>query len=334
MITERGQLLNDEELVEVKDSMGVPEFSVIIPTLNEEKCIGHCIDSIFAAACEQPGLEIIVVDNGSNDRTIDISRQKGVQVYEEPDANVSSLRNIGAKKSKGKTLAFMDADCTVDESWLKAASIYINRPDIVCFGAPPTIPEKATWVQKSWYQIRDKAQKAKETDWLETMNMFVKREQFFAVGGFDEQLVTCEDYDISVRLGSLGKIWSDPGIIATHHGEAATLNEFFRKELWRGKGNMLGVFQHGYSWREMPSLVWPIFHIVTGSLCILFALLNCIGLYRAEMQNLLLFFVIWQTPPFAFAIYKNRSLTALAKNIRLCILLNTYLVARGMALLK
>jgi glycosyltransferase involved in cell wall biosynthesis len=326
--------LNDEEQIELKDSREAPDFSVIIPTLNEEKHIGSCIDSILAAADKQVGFEIIVVDNGSNDRTIDISRQKGVQVYEEPGVNVSSLRNTGAKKSKGKMLAFMDADCTVDKNWLKAASIYINRPDIVCFGAPPTIPENATWVQKSWFQIRNKEQKPKETDWLETMNMFVRREHFFAVGGFDEKLVTCEDYDISVRLRALGKIWSDPGIIAIHHGEAATLNEFFRKEQWRGMGNMLGVFRHGFSWREMPSIVWPLLHIIIGLFCILLALLYCIGLPMIELQGLLLIVVIWQSPPFVFAIYKNRSFTALARNLRLYILLNTYLIARGTALLK
>jgi glycosyltransferase involved in cell wall biosynthesis len=327
-------LLNDEAQLKDNDYDVVPDFSVIIPALNEEKHIDVCLDSIFAADSERLRIEIIVVDNGSHDRTIDICRQKGVKVYEQPDCNVSSLRNIGANKSNGKILAFMDADCTVAKNWLQAASIYIDKADIVCFGAPPLIPENASWVQKSWFQIRKPEQKDKETDWLETMNMFVRRENFFSVGGFNEKLVTCEDYDISMRLGLLGKIWSDPRIIAVHHGEAATLNGFFRKERWRGKGNLLGVLQHGFSWREMPSIIWPILHIILGFFWILFALLHCIGLPMMDIQSLLLIFVIWQAPPYAFAIYKNQSFTALNKNLRLCILLNAYLIARGTALFK
>jgi Predicted glycosyltransferases len=183
----------------------------------------------------------VVVDNGSEDRTIEIAKNTGAAVYEKPSLTISGLRNFGASQAQGRILVFLDADCTVEKNWLEAASSYLEMQDVAAFGSAPIVPPDSTWVQRTWFHIREKQQPIEDVDWLESMNMFIPRHVFFAVGGFDESLITCEDYDLSRRLGRHGRIVSDKRIRAVHHGEAQTLIHFFEKERWRATSNYRNI---------------------------------------------------------------------------------------------
>lgn len=305
------------------------QFSVIIPAKNESANIGRCLDSIVNVAWDRDQYEVIVVDNGSCDSTVAIAREKGAQVFIKPELTISGLRNFGAGHASGEILAFIDADCTVVSSWLEKASPYLMRNEVACFGSPPIVPEDATWVQKAWFSVRKKKVDVGETDWLESMNLFVRREVFTASGGFDQSLITCEDYDLTLRLKQHGSLLCDSSIVAIHHGEAATVGHFFRKELWRGKSNFAGMMQHGVTLAEIPSLVLPTLHW-------LFALLlfGC-AVSLVLIGNDYLFYAgviiaLWQTPLVLLACWKHRCINVVDV-LRLYILLNIYLFARGLA---
>lgn len=85
-------------------------ISIVIPTYNEEENIGRCLDSIFKQDYPQELLEVIVVDNYSEDKTIDIAQKYPVIVLKNKvkDAQVSKM--IGFKKAKGELFYYMDAD--------------------------------------------------------------------------------------------------------------------------------------------------------------------------------------------------------------------------------
>lgn len=310
------------------------KFSIIIPAKNEEATIGDCLDSILGVRFDRNLYELIVIDNGSSDRTPSIARERGAVVHEKPGLTIAAMRNFGARVARGEVLAFLDADCTVPASWLGEASRYLSRPDVACFGSPPVIPLNATWVQKSWFRVRRKGSQVEDAEWLESMNMFVRRESFEAAGGFNEGLVTCEDYDLSLRLGQLGRIVSDSRIVAVHHGEAATVEQFFRKELWRGTSNLAGIRSHGLSWKELPSVLFPVVYL----LCLLaFFLWLPAGLLggRGAIGLFLLFVLVgWQAPIFAMAIWKQRGEFSLSGAVQLHLLLNLYFLARGSSLLQ
>ncbi len=301
------------------------QFSVIIPAKNEEANIGRCLDSIARVDWDRSQYEVIVVDNGSCDRTVEIAGAKGAQVYVKPELSISGLRNYGAGQASGMILAFIDADCTVVTSWLNKTLPYLKRNDVSCFGSPPIVPDDATWVPKAWFAVRKKREGICETDWLESMNMFIRKEAFAMSGGFDESLITCEDYDLCMRLKLQGMIISDNSIVAVHHGEAATVGHFFKKELWRGKSNFTGMMQHGLTIAEIPSLIAPSLHCLLW-LCWVCSPFTCSIYMISGVFGVML---IWQTLLAISCLKKLQPQITIISLLQLHFLLNMYLFARG-----
>jgi len=104
---------------------------------------------------------------------------------------------------------------------------------------------------------RSKSKEPVPVDWLPSANLIVRRRAFNQVNGFNEILITCEDSDLGYRLKSFGKIINAPGALVYHLREPKTFMEFFKKEVWHSGGNLTGAFNHGFKFRELPSLVLP-----------------------------------------------------------------------------
>lgn len=310
------------------------QYSIIIPAKNEEASIGCCLDSIALVQWDKGAYEIIIVDNGSTDKTVEISRQKGATVYVKPELTISGLRNFGASQAHGEILAFLDADCSVTPDWLVAAARYLPDKNIVCFGSAPIIPENATWVQRAWFPIRFKNLNGADTDWLESMNMFVRREAFAAVRGFDDNLVTCEDYDLSLRLRNIGRLVTDARIVAVHHGEASSIRHFFRKELWRGTSNLHGLLHHGFSWQELPSIALPIAYLLAALLVTSGAAMVFLSGSNLVSRMTVILLLAWQIPLILLALRKTRTSRSLELITQLYLLLNMYFLARGVSMFQ
>src|SRR6476661_7345717 len=123
------QPISDISKITVPDKGCKPVFvSFIIPALNEEKHIGVCLESIHRLQMppEISGMEIIVVDNNSTDRTVKISREMGAQVVGVVPKNPSRARNAGAGAARGDWLAFVDADCELASDWIVACGSHLN----------------------------------------------------------------------------------------------------------------------------------------------------------------------------------------------------------------
>lgn len=310
------------------------DFSIIIPAKNEEHNIGRCLDSINAMDFDRERFEILLIDNGSSDRTAEIAADRGARVFIQPDVTISQLRNFGSSQAKGRILAFLDADCTVAENWLEEAARYLDDTAMACFGSPPVVPDNATWVQQAWFQVRRKKQQVEEVAWLESMNMFVRRDIFLEVGGFNEDLITCEDYDLSLRLQKHGPIIADQRLLAVHHGEAATLGHFFRKERWRGTSNLQGLCSHGFVWGELPSLLLPVCYLALALLVVVCSLTSLVIPTTTMLSGLLLVVLLWQGPLLLLAFLKNRWTAGPVQLSRLWLLFNVYYLARGGAMLS
>lgn len=308
--------------------MFLPKVSIIIPAYNEEKFLPNCLESIEKLDYPDEKIEVIVIDNGSTDATREIAERHGAILLENSTMNVSGLRNLGVQEAAGEILAFVDADCSVSVGWLKAAMKYFDDQSISAWGAPANIPCNATWVQSTWYIIRKNNHIIHDTDWLESMNLFTRRQLFLEVDGFDRNLVTCEDVDLCYRLKHFGRIVSDANIQIIHHGEADTLANFFRKEAWRGMGNFNGFLRHGFSFKELPSLLLPLYFLLL--LPISAFLIISLGALAGIFLVLVFFFF-----PAIMVIIKKRAWGENPMTVmRLICLLEVYFFARTLALFK
>ncbi len=241
--------------------MTFDSVSIIIPALNEERFLAGCLDSIASQDYPREKIEVIVIDNGSVDRTKEIALAHGARFFFNSEMNVSGLRNLGAENARHDILAFVDADCLVHSNWLKSASAYFSDSGTAVWGSPPVLPEDPTWVQKAWFNVRKKQDMIQDVEWLESMNLFIRKEDFDRINGFNRKLETCEDVDLCYRAQKLGRIISDNRIGVIHLGEAGSLGEFFRKEVWRGRSNFRGVLSHGLSLKELPSMMIPVYFL-------------------------------------------------------------------------
>lgn len=219
-----------------------PTVSIVIPARNEAECIGQCLGAIRGMRTSVAGVEIVVVDNNSTDRTADISRTYGATVVTKKEGTIGSLRNAGAKVSKGDFIAFLDADCIVPPDWIEKALVILAGDRKSVAGFRMTIPSDANWVARSWDSLFSKRDITAEVEWLPSGNMIMAREAFLLTGGFDEKLETNEDCDLCFRLRKLGfRMLSCADTAVVHLRPPATLGQVFRKELWHGK-EVLNVF--------------------------------------------------------------------------------------------
>jgi len=310
------------------------DFSVIIPAKNEQEYLPACLGSLSQLDYPQEAYEVLVVDNGSTDNTVEIAKQYGAKVFVQPELTIAGLRNFGAGQAQGRCLVFLDADCTVAPDWLTTASLWLDQSDVCCFGSPPESPENGTWVQKTWYIVRCKQDMVEEVEWLESMNMFVRKEIFARINGFDETLTTCEDYDLSLRLRKHGRIVADKRIRAIHHGEAATLGHFYRKERWRGVSNISGLARHGLHLRELPSLLAPTVFVLCLAITTIVLIVSVVKGEALSFWLAVAFLLLWQLPIFALAMLKGRKSSSFRLCLGLYLLLNAYFLARGMAMFR
>ena len=128
----------------------LPNISIVIPCFNEEKYIGECLSSIFELNYDLNNLEVILVDNGSSDRTIEIASQFPVKILVKKNVKVGGVRNYGVDHAKGKYIAFLDSDCVVDSDWLKNGVQHLESQPGLVVGGQYLLRDNPSWLEKYW----------------------------------------------------------------------------------------------------------------------------------------------------------------------------------------
>jgi len=107
-------------------------LSIIIPTFNSSSTIGKCLNSIFEQDYPLDNIEVIIVDGGSKDSTLEIAALYPVKVVHNPLRTGEAGKYLGLKKSRGKLVAFIDSDNVLpSKEWIKKMIAPLNREDIV-----------------------------------------------------------------------------------------------------------------------------------------------------------------------------------------------------------
>jgi len=107
------------------------KVSVVIPALNEEADIGKCLESIRRQDRE---VELIVIDNGSVDRTPEIAGEHCDRVFVKPGCSLAEMRDLGAREAGGEVIVTTDADCVAPEGWINALVKPFEDPKVVAVG--------------------------------------------------------------------------------------------------------------------------------------------------------------------------------------------------------
>lgn len=210
------------------------KFSIIVPCFNEAEHLRSCLESLKAQEYPSKDFEIIFVDNGSSDGSVDIAKQYTDLVFYQPGINVGAVRNFGATQAGNDNLVFIDADCTVDKEWLKRASrLLIANPKTI-YGGGCQLPKNASWIETSWLlEGTDGNILPKD---LIGCSILITSSLFFEIGGFNTKLKSGEDTEFSQRAKKLGHAVNiTRNINVVHHGNAKTLSSFIKRQLWHGK---------------------------------------------------------------------------------------------------
>lgn len=191
-------------------------ISVIIPTFNTERFIRETIASILAQTFKD--LEIIVVDDGSTDRTCALIREMGPQIrlIEQKNSGVSVARNRGAAEARGRYLCFMDHDDYWFPDKLEMQIAEMERDDRVGVVYSTFLlwrpAETGAYPEPQGF-TRNEAPDALDPDhsgwiyrqllidcWVLTSSAMIRADVFRAENGFDESLPFSEDWDLWLRL--------------------------------------------------------------------------------------------------------------------------------------
>ena len=220
-------------------------YSIIIPAYNNEKIIKKTLEAVIDNTPKD--VEIIVVDDGSTDRTAEIStnflllNKKGV-VIPSDHQGPSRVRNIGWKASKGDIVIFLDSDCIPTKNWFEEMIKPFIWKDVVAVqGAyinanPDNIISEYEQLQIDLRQ----GNKVRNIDNFATYSLAIKRECLEKTGGFDESFKTssAEDTLLSYKVSELGEIIHNPFAKVKHYHKDS-LFSYLKTQFTHGKNRVL-----------------------------------------------------------------------------------------------
>lgn len=189
------------------------KVSVVIPVFNEEALIKRCLTALLNQT-KKP-FEIIVVDNNSSDKTIEIAKTFPVKIVVEKTQGATHARNTGFDLAKGDVIARIDADTLVTNIWIEQIEKHFKEdPTLIALSGPTSFDDPMfnhlliaeTVLLRSWKLIFGH-------DILYGPNMAISKKAWEKVKQYvclDDKLVH-EDFDIAIHLGRLkmGKILFD-----------------------------------------------------------------------------------------------------------------------------
>lgn len=179
--------------------MASPRISIIIPTYNSALFLVACLESVKKQTSSD--YELIVVDNHSQDTTREIAHKYTDNVYTKGPERCAQ-RNYGASKAQGTHLLFIDSDMELAPDLIEECAKAIKSHED-CLGL--VVPEQS-FGKGFWAQCK----RLEKEFYIGVASIEAARcftiQAFNEVGGYDEDLVSGEDWDLASRVGQKGKI--------------------------------------------------------------------------------------------------------------------------------
>lgn len=238
------------------------KVSVVIAAYNAERTIAECLAGCLGQT--RPAHEIIVVDDGSTDRTKAVVLKAAgtghddrtdptdptdgraqadeipvpVRYLYQSNAGPAAARNLGAAAATGDLIAFTDSDCVPEEGWLEALAAGFTDEHIAGVGGTYAIANPEAYLARLIHEeigLRH-ARMEGEVDFLGSFNVAYRRSAFDAVGGFDASFraASGEDNDLAYRIADHGgKLFFTRGAVVAHY-HPTRLGRYLRTQYGHG----------------------------------------------------------------------------------------------------
>lgn len=210
--------------------------SIVIPVYNRQNTIARAIDSVLAQSYQN--IEILVVDDGSSDKTREILQSyddKRVRIFYQEHMGASAARNKGVEEAKGEYVAFQDSDDEWMPDKLYEQVDYMRRNYLkVCFCPYELHNGNTTTIVPFEYLNRYKYENGiyeilKYTNVIGTPCLIAEKKIFSEIGKFDVEMPGLEDYELVIRIVQKYKIGYCPKILVKAYRQE---NSISGKEEW------------------------------------------------------------------------------------------------------
>jgi len=204
------------------NSLGSPPLvSIVVGVRNMESTIGRCIESLLAQ--DYPTKEIIIINDGSTDKTPQIIQQYPVRLINIEKKGISHARNLGFLQAKGDYVAYTDADCTVVPKWLSVMMPHFQDSAVALVGGI-TIFQTDGSISSLYRQLefekRNENVSQGEVNWAGGPGCIFRKKVLDEIGGFNPKWEHGEDAEISFMIAEKGyKIIKEPDAISYHNPE-------------------------------------------------------------------------------------------------------------------
>lgn len=236
-----------------------PKASVVICAYDAEATMEACLQSLLQL--RYANFEVIVVDDGSKDSTLEIAKRFPFRVIHQENKGLSIARNIGIEAAIGEYVVFTDSDCVVDPDWLTYLIGAMARHGWVAAGGPNLPPPENSRVPAcvavapggpTHVLVNDDI-----AEHIPGCNMAFRRDALRAVNCFDPVFTSAgDDVDLCWRLQNHGlQIGFSPAAMVWHF-RRNTVGAYLRQQRGYGKAEALLYFRHPYRFNMLGQSRW------------------------------------------------------------------------------
>lgn len=240
-----------------------PTVSVVVPFFNRCSEVQPCLESVLAQRLpDDAPFEVIAVDNGSTDGTLDELAKYPVRVVRCAVPGPAAARNAGIAAASGEVIAMIDSDATAQPGWLAALTAPFVRPDMLAVGGRVDSLSVVRGVEL----FAERASVLNQRKFFSgvlgfppffaTCNVAYRRSALEQVGGFDETLRVGEDSDLAWRVLDQGGCIAYAHGAFVRHAHRSTFVGLFTQALDYGTGAAQIFAKHRHRFGRRVSVQW------------------------------------------------------------------------------